>query len=53
MNQNESETNSFLKALRFLGELTNSINNQITDLNAVMDDFYNTVQNEIALSPIL
>ncbi len=48
----DTTTNSFLKKLRFLGELTNNINNQITELNEVMDDFYQTVQNEIALSPI-
>ena len=49
---NDSKKNAFLDKLRFLGELTNNINNKIIELNEVMDDFYQTVQNEIALSPI-
>ncbi len=46
------KTNSFLAKLRWLGEQTNNINNKLADLNATMDDFYQTVQHEIALSPI-
>ncbi|MCH9844125.1 MAG: hypothetical protein K0U39_01315 [Alphaproteobacteria bacterium] len=48
----EKVENSRLSFLRQINQLANNINNALTDLNAVMDDFYQTVQHEIALSPI-